>query len=190
MIILICGFTASGKSYLSESLAKKLNYKFVHTSHILKLIHTNKDIDPNKTKMNKGWYEFSNLDSVRHKDLNLDYKLDNYLKKLVKEKDNLVLDSWTLPYISNNKKKIIKIWLHASPKVRTLRLMKRDKVSLEEAKKIIKKKDSFNKRHFKKIYGFVLGKDLDVFDHIINVEKDSVKEITSNIYELIKSRFK
>jgi cytidylate kinase len=114
MIILICGFSASGKSYLVNFVAKKLNYSYIHTSDILNQFANGiveKKIQIDETKRNDGWYEFSGLDDKRKKDQNFDKKLDKYLLNLIKTKDNLVLDSWTLPYLIRNDLNVIKIWL-------------------------------------------------------------------------------
>jgi len=188
MIILICGYTASGKSYIAEYIAKKFKYNFVHTSHILKQLYTNKKINPKHTKMNKGWYEFSGLDGVRNKDYSLDKKLDNYLLQLVKKEDNLVLDSWTLPYLTK-KKGFVKVWLKATKKERAKRLTKRDKVSLKEAVSILKQKDGFNRIHFKKLYDFDL-KNHSVYDIVYDTTQQSLKQNCNNVFSLIKEKLK
>ncbi len=188
MNILICGYTASGKSSIVEYIAKKLKYKFVHTSHILKQIHNNKPINQKNTKMNKGWYEFSGLDNVRKDDISLDKKLDHYLVQLVKNKNNLVLDSWTLPYLTK-KKGFIKIWLKATKKERVRRLTKRDKISLKEANKILKQKDGFQRKQFIKLYDFDLN-DLSVYDFIYDTTKHSLKANCENVYKLVKEKLK
>jgi len=187
MIILICGFTASGKSYVSEKLAKKLNYRFIHTSHVLKQIANNKEKSFLNTKMNKGWYEKSNLDKVRFKDDFIDSALDKYLLSIVKSEDNLVLDSWTLPYLFKRKKDVVRIWLTASKKERINRMSKRDKISVELTKKLINQKDNFNKTHFKKLYGFSLGKDLDVFDYVLDTTKLDINGVLKSCLNYIKS---
>lgn len=185
MIILVCGYTAAGKSYICEYLAKKLNYKFIHTSYILKQISNNQKINSSKTKMNKGWYESSNLDSVRKKDLSIDKQLDKYLLNLVKKEKNLVLDSWTLPYLLKTKKNILRIWIKATRVKRIERLSLRDKVSLKQASEIISKKDNYNKKHFKELYGFSLGKDLSIFDIVFDTTKLSLKESEQGVYKKV-----
>lgn len=193
MIILICGFSASGKSYLVNSVAKKLNYKHVHTSDILNQfacgVPENK-IQIENTKMNTGWYEFSGLDKKRDKSKSLDKKLDKFLINLVNTKDNMILDSWTLPYLVKNNPKIIKIWLDGTEKIRAKRLSLRDKISFKEAYKILKGKDNFSKEHFKKLYGFTLGKDKKAFDLVINTNKLSIKQVENKTMSFLKKKIK
>lgn len=193
MIVLICGFSASGKSYLVNSVAKKLKYKHIHTSDILNQfasgIPENK-IQIENTKMNNGWYEFSGLDKKRDKSKSLDKKLDKFLINLVNTKDNLVLDSWTLPYLVKDNPNIIKIWLDAAEIERAKRLSLRDKISFKEAYKILKGKDNFSKEHFKKLYGFVLGKDKKVFDLVIDTNKQSIKQVENKTMSFLKKKIK
>ena len=155
MIILICGLSASGKSYLVKYVAKKLKYKHIHTSDILKQcacgIPEDK-IQIEKTKKNKGWYEFSGLDKKRQQSKSIDKKLDKFLINLVNTKDNMVLDSWTLPYLVENNQNIIKIWLDGTEKIRAKRLSLRDKISFKEAYKILKRKTIFQKNISKAIW--------------------------------------
>lgn len=191
MIILICGFSASGKSYLVNSIAKKINYRYIHTSDILNQFANGipeKKIAIDNTKMNKGWYEFSGLDKKRDKDYNLDKKLDKFLINLVKKQDNLILDSWTLPYLVKDNPKIIKIWLDATETERAKRLSIRDKITYKEAQKILKEKDDFSKKHFKKLYGFTLGKDKNVFDLVINTNSVSIKQVENKTLKFLEKR--
>ncbi|MFA5745939.1 MAG: cytidylate kinase family protein [archaeon] len=193
MIILICGFSASGKSYLVNSVADKLNYKHVHTSDILNQIAcgvSEKKVNCNNTKMNTGWYEFSGLDEKRKKTNNIDKKLDKYLLNLVKTKNNIVLDSWTLPYLVKDNKKVIKIWLDATEKIRSQRLALRDKITYTEAHKLLKSKDSFSKEHFQELYGFTLGKDKQVFDLVINTNTLSIKQVEQKTLDFLKKKIK
>lgn len=193
MIVLICGFSASGKSYLVNSVAKKLKYKYIHTSDILNQfangVSENK-IQIEKTKMNTGWYEFSGLDKKREKSNVLDKKLDKFLVNLVNTKNNIILDSWTLPYLVKNNPKIIKIWLDATEIERAKRLSLRDKITYTAAHKLLKEKDGFSKKHFKKLYGFILGKDKNVFDLVIDTNPLSIKQVENKTLAFLKKKIK
>jgi predicted cytidylate kinase len=185
MIILICGFSASGKSYASRFVAKKLNYKMIHTSDVLRQILENKVVDISHTQMNTGWYEKSEVDLKRKKNTSIDKKLDQYLLKLIDNKDNLVLDSWTLPYLS---KKGIKIWLDADLAERAKRAALRGDFSYNESVRLTKKKDDFSKKHFKELYGFTLGKDLNKFDLVLDTNNLSIPEVENAVLNFIKKK--
>jgi len=189
MQILICGFSGSGKSYLAENLAKRFpGHRVVHSSGIFKQMQEKQKIDSSKTKMNKGWYEESNFTEKRKKDSSLDKKLDKYLLSLLKSEKNIIIDSWTLPYLT---KKGIRIWLIAGKMQRAERLALRDKISYKEAIKVVKEKDSFSVAQYKALYGFEFGKKLkDTFDYRIDTNKLTIPEVCSKAYGLIKDKIK
>jgi len=188
MLILICGFSGSGKSYLAENLSKRIGYDVVHSSAIFKQMGSSKRIDPSKTRMNKGWYEKSNTTEKRRMDESLDRRLDNYLLSLIQKEKDIIIDSWTLPYLT---RKGLRIWLIAGEKERAKRLSLRDEVSYNKAIKIVKEKDEFSINQYKKLYGFTFGKDLkERFDYRINTNKLTIPEVCDKAYNLIKSRIK
>jgi len=189
MQILICGFSGSGKSYLAENLAKRFSgYKVVHSSGIFKQMQDKQKINSSKTKMNKGWYEESNFTEKRKKDSSLDKKLDKYLLSLLKSEKNIIIDSWTLPYLT---KKGIRIWLIANKEERAKRLALRDKISYKQAIKVIKEKDAFSIAQYKALYGFEFGKKLrNTFDYRINTNKLDIPDVCNKAYELIKKNTK
>ncbi len=189
MHILICGFSGSGKSYLAENLGKRLKgYKVVHSSAIFKQLQAKQKIDSSKTKMNKGWYEFSNFTEKRKKDESLDLRLDKYLLELIKKEDNIIIDSWTLPYLT---KKGIRIWLIAGKEERAKRLSLRDKISYKEAIEVVKKKDAFSIKQYKKLYGFKFGTNIrTIFDYRINTNKLDIPGVCDEAYRLVKDKLK
>ncbi len=188
MQILICGFSGSGKSYLAENLGKKIKYKVIHSSAIFKQLQAKQKVDFSKTNMNKGWYELSNFDNVRKKDESLDKCLDKHLLELIKKEKNIIIDSWTLPYLT---KKGIRIWLIAGKEERAKRLSLRDKISYKEAIDVVKKKDAFSIKQYKKLYGFKFGTNLrTTFDYRINTNRLTIPGVCDEAYRLIKERLK
>ena len=184
MIILISGLSGSGKSYLAENLGKRIHYKVVHASDLFKqILKDPKALNIKHTKMNLGWYELSNMDNNRKKNKQLDLLLDKYLLSVIKKEKNLIVDSWTMPYLS---KAGTKIWLNASVNERAKRMSLRDKIPLKEAQCLIKKKDTFSKNQFRKLYGFNYGKDLSIYDYILETDDFSIKQVCDNAYFCVK----
>lgn len=191
MIILVCGYTSSGKSTVARHLAKKLNYSIVHTSDVLRKMLTNQKVDVKKTKMQKGWYEKSTKSfDQRKKDFSFDKKLDKYLISLTKDNQKMVFDSSTLPYLIKKKKGVIRIWLKATQKKRAERMAKRNNMVFDETIKILKNKDKFNINHYKEIYGFKLGKDLSIFDYVLDTTKIDQKQVLDSVYSFVKEKIK
>ena len=190
MKIFVCGFSASGKSYLTEFIGKILNIKVIHTSDLLKQIskgNVKNLLNIKNTKMNMGWYEHSNLDSLRKNDDQIDLKLDKYLLDFVNNNDDFVMDSWTLPYLYKGG---FKVWLKSDLSERAKRMSVRDHIDLSEALKLVVKKDTFSITKFKKLYNFNLGKDLSNFDVVLDTTNLSLKSVQNSVLKEIKKKFK
>jgi CMP/dCMP kinase len=190
MIILVCGYTSSGKSVVANHLAKRLNYSVIHTSDILKKLLTNKKID-SKTRMQKGWYEKSQKSYTQRKqDFSFDKSVDNYFLDLIKKKEDLVFDSSTLPYLLKRKKGVLRIWLKATQKVRAERMSKRNNMPYNEIIKILRKKDKFNIAHYKELYGYEFGKDISLFDYVLDTTKITQDEVFKRTLSFVKQNIK
>ena len=92
-----------------------------------------------------------------------DKKIDQKLVELAAE-GNVVLDSWTVPWLIKDG---FKIWLEASPQVRAQRVVTRDAMSEEEALKALTEKDQRTRQIYKQLYGFDLGHDLTPFNLVL-----------------------
>lgn len=115
----------------------------------------------------RGWWETAeglNFLQQRMEDPKFDIKVDETLLELAKQ-GNVVLDSWTMPWLLNEG---FKVWLEASPSVRVKRVAERDDIEVEKALDILKEKDKRTETIYKDLYGFDLGKDFSPF-HLILV---------------------
>jgi cytidylate kinase len=184
MIIIVAGFAGSGKSSLADSLAEHFNLRVIHASDAMKQLMKGK-LDLNNTKGQQGFWDSSESNEIMKKRMEsdeLDKKLDDLLLMEI-EKGNVVLDSWTMPWLS---KKGIKIWLKASPEVRAKRVSLRDKRSYEKVLAKIKERDEKTKDIYKRIYNFNLGQDFEVFDLIIETDEINQKEVFEKTLEELK----
>ncbi|MFH1587836.1 MAG: cytidylate kinase family protein [Candidatus Diapherotrites archaeon] len=185
MILIVSGFAGSGKSSLADSLGKHFSLRVIHASDVMKQLMEGK-LDLNNTKGHEGFWESKESEHImKHREENdeLDKKLDELLLKEV-EKDNLVLDSWTMPWLS---KKGIKIWLNASPEIRAKRVSLRDKMSFEKILSKIKERDEKTKGIYKRIYNFSLGNDFEPFDLIIETNEINQKEVFEKTLKELKN---
>lgn len=166
--IIIFGFSGSGKSTISNMVGKQYDLRVIHPSSILKNLLEGKDFDLNKTKAGKGFWESKKgmqLFKDRLKDKKpMDMVSDKILLKEL-SKGNVVMDSWSMPWLYN---KGIKIYLQGTLSERAKRVSKRSKLTINQAVDAIRIKDNETRRMFKRIYGFDIGKDLEVFDLTIN----------------------
>lgn len=172
MVICIAGLTACGKSTAARRLAAHFNITYVSGGEALKTLAHKLGY---KAK-DKGWWESPEgmqfLDR-RTRDPKFDKQIDEELLKLG-EKGNVVLDSWTMPWLS---KTGFKIWLEVSKEERAKRLTHRDSINLNDAKRIIKEKDGRTRQIYESLYGFKLGEDYSPFDLILDSELLSSDEV-------------
>ncbi len=178
LVILVCGLAGSGKSTLADHLARELNLKCVHTSDVLRQLKEKKasDVDAFATKMQTGFWETKasqQFNAERLKDLSLDRKLDSELLRII-DAGNVVMDSWTMPWLS---KKGFKIWLNVSDAVRFARIASRDGIPLEKAREASQKKESQTRAIYRKAYGFDFKEDESVFHFVLDTSNLNETEV-------------
>jgi cytidylate kinase len=189
-VVIVSGFAGSGKSTLAKKIAKEFGLKYVSASAILKELRKKsiEEIRKEKLESEKDWWESSegmNYVKQRAKDLSFDKKLDEELLKII-EKGNVVLDSKTMGYLS---KKGFKVWLKASAENRAERVSGRDGLSKKEVLKKLKERDETDKKIYKKLYGFELGKNLEVFDLVLDTNPLNEEEVKERVFVALKKCF-
>jgi len=172
IVICLAGLTACGKSTAAKRLAKKFGLDYVSGGTALKEIALKMGYEAKE----KGWWESSEgirFLQKRTQDPKYDKQVDAELLKSVK-RGNVVLDSWTMPWLS---KIGFKIWLEVSADERAKRLTQRDGISLEKARQVVEEKDNRTKEIYQHLYGFSLGEDFSPFDLILDSELLSADEV-------------
>jgi len=172
IVICICGMAGSGKSTVAKKLAEKYGLKYYSGGDALKALAIEKGYRP----LEKGWWESpEGLSFLENREENpeFDKAVDRKLLE-VAEKGNVILDSWTMPWLL---KKGFKIWLEASLRKRAERVAKRDGISVEKALEALKSKEKKTKTIYKKLYGFSLGEDFEPFHLILDTDNLSAKEV-------------
>jgi len=181
IVICIAGLTASGKSTVARRLAQKFGLNYFSGGTALKELA----IKLGYKAQDKGWWEATEgmrFLEQRLCDSRFDRQVDEELLKWA-EKGNVVLDSWTMPWLC---KKGFKIWIEVSLQERVRRLVRRDKISIEEAEKTIGEKDGKTKRVYEKLYGFKLGEDYSPFDLVLDTEHLSSDETFDTLCLVIR----
>ena len=172
VVICISGMTGCGKSTVAKKLAAKYGLDYFSGGNALRLLAQEEGYNSNVT----GWWEsVEGLKFLQQRMGNpaFDKRIDEKLLQLAKQ-GNVVLDSWTMPWLLKNG---FKIWLEASPKVRAKRVVIRDDISLEEALEALTKKDDQTRQIYKKLYGFDLGHDLSPFNLILATDELKPEEV-------------
>ena len=166
VVICISGMTGSGKSTVAKRLADKYGLGYFSGGNALRTLAQEEGYDSGV----RGWWETAeglNFLQQRMGDPTFDKKIDEKLLELAK-KGNIVLDSWTMPWLLNEG---FKVWLEASPQVRAKRVTNREPISVEEALNALTKKDERTRQIYKSLYGFDLGHDLTPFNLVLATDE-------------------
>lgn len=172
IVVCISGLAGTGKSTLSKKIAVKYNLIYYSGGDALKALAAEEGYDSNMP----GWWEspagLSFLEA-REKNLKYDKLVDEKLQEFAKS-GNVLLDSWTVPWLINYG---FKIWLLASVDKRAERIAHRDKMTKSKALEVLKEKETKTKNIYKKLYGFNLGEDFTPFNLVLDTEKLNAKEV-------------
>lgn len=186
IVICICGMAGTGKSTLAKRLAKKYGFKYCSGGDALKALAIEEGYKP----LERGWWESKEgmrFLERRSEDPKFDETVDKKLVELARQ-GNVVLDSWTMPWLL---KEGFKILLDASPEKRAERISRRDGISVKEALKALKSKEEKTKAIYKKLYGFSLGEDSRPFYLILdtnNLDREEVFHILCMVMDNIVLR--
>jgi cytidylate kinase len=172
IVICISGMTGSGKSTVAKRLAEKYGLDYFSGGNALKILAQEEGYNSDV----RGWWETAeglNFLKQRMGDPAFDKKIDEKMLELAAE-GNIVLDSWTMPWLL---KEGFKVWLEASPQVRAKRVVTRDFISVEDALKALTEKDERTRQIYKSLYGFDLGHDLAPFNLVLATDELDADDI-------------
>lgn len=176
VVICISGMTGSGKSTVAKRLADKYGLSYFSGGNALRALAQEEGYDSEV----RGWWESPEGLSFLQQRINnsvFDKKIDEKLLEVAAE-GNVVLDSWTMPWLFDGG---FKVWLEASPQVRAKRVVKRDSISDEEALKALTEKDERTRQIYKRLYGFDLGHDLSPFHLVLATDELEPDEVFSAV---------
>ncbi len=182
MILCVCGMAGCGKSTAAKKIARKYKMRYFSGGDALKALA----LESKRPSAKKGWWESKEgmkFLKKRMQDYSFDKKVDRKLLEWARE-GNVVLDSWTMPWLLKGG---FKIWLEASPEERAKRIAQRDGITHEEALTALKEKDSKTKEIFAKLYGFNLGEDFSPFDMILDVNQLEPEEVFQTLSLVISN---
>lgn len=172
VVICICGMAGSGKSTVGQKLSQKYGLAYFSGGDALRA----RAIEEGYKSSDLGWWESEEgmrFLRDREQDHTFDRLVDRKLLEMA-EKGNVVIDSWTMPWLL---KKGFKIWLEASASRRAARIAKRDRMSFEDASKALESKEKRTKNIYKKLYGFDLGEDFAPFHLILDTDNLDAGEV-------------
>ena len=187
MLVIVSGFAGSGKSSLADSLGKKLGLRVVHASALLREMKSKgmKALEKGSAEKIKDWWESAEAKKFmkqRKEDPSLDLALDEKLIEIA-EKGNIILDSWTMPYLF--KGKAFKIWLNASAETRAERVSKRDGLDFKGVLAKIRARDSETKALYQRLYNFSMGENLELFALVLSTDTMPQEEVLEKVLRVL-----
>ena len=190
--VFVCGMPGSGKSVAVEYIAGRFRIGCVHTSGILKelMFKQVSEINPFAVKMGTGFWESKEgLAYLEKRQTNhsFDKKLDAELIRIAR-RGSVSMDSWTMPWIYRGN--AIRIWLEAPLESRAKRISLRDKKKYSGTIAKIRKRDTENRKLYKKLYGFDLGNDLKPFDLVVNTAELDQGQVRKILGDYVSLRLK
>jgi CMP/dCMP kinase len=178
----ISGWPAVGKTTIAAELAKEFRLEIYNGGDILKMLAGEKGYSIS----GKDWWDTEDAKKFmieRKSNPCFDKEVDQRLVEIVK-KGNVVITSYTLPWLVQD---AIKFWLKGSQSNRAKRMAYRDNITFEDAKNIINLRDKDNIKIYREIYGFNFGKDLTVFDFVLNTDQISLKSLILISKSIVKN---
>ncbi len=154
-----------GKTTVAEQLAKEFGLLMFNGGDILKILAGEKGF----TVTGKDWWDSkgsNNFMLERQVNLDFDKEVDRRLIEIAGA-GNAVITSYTLPWLTEH---TVNIWLSGSQKSRARRMANRDGMNVDEAVKIVQKRDNDNKNIYRKLYDIEFGDDFSVFDFSFNTD--------------------
>ena len=179
MIITIGGLPGAGSTTVVEKLAKKLKYKTVEVGELWRKIAAEEGITGAEAE--KFWKEGAK-DPAELKRLH--NSLDRMQKDIARKEKNIIfngkLSAFQIPWAD------LKIFLTAPLETRAERTAKREGISIDRAAKGIKEREDYERKEWKKIYGFDYVLDRSIYDLVINTAHFDANQIVKIIEKAVK----
>ena len=182
VVVCISGLAGTGKSTLSRRLAKKYNLKYYSGGDALKALAAEEGYNSSV----KGWWESpEGLAFLRKRESNpkFDKAVDDKLLEYAQQ-GNVLLDSWTMPWLLKDG---FKIWLSASMERRSERVARRDKITVKDAQRILKEKEARTRAIYQQLYGFTLGEDFQPFNLVLDTDNLNAEEVFHVLCKVLDS---
>lgn len=171
---------------MANRIGRDLGLRVVHPSGILRELMLGRKPDVARTKSNRGFWEgakgFSLLKGRLNDAVPMDVISDRILLREIRI-GNVVMDSWSMPWLSPRG---VKIYLKAPLALRASRVARRGRISDADARRIVRAKDADTRRLFQRVYGFDIARDHDVFDATVDTTDLTKPQVYARLVQIIR----
>lgn len=167
MLLTISGLSGSGKSSTAKGLGKELGFPTVDIGQIFRAMAAKHKMDV------VAFGPFA----AKHPEI--DKQLDAAMIRRAKKHKNIIMQGRLSGWMTKREGlEAIRIWIAASPKVRAMRVAKREGIPFKKAASDMAKRDRDNRNRFKQTYGLDLN-DLNLYDIVVQTDNLTVEEVVS-----------
>jgi len=185
LVIVISGMSGCGSTTTGKLLSNKLGLEFFSVGTYYK------ELAREKTKKKITWesptmISADYLATKEGSEKNLHNNIDAMQIEKAK-KGNIIIESKLGVHMLRDVADF-RIWLKAPLKTRALRVAQRDNMSIEDPFKTLKKKETVERKSFKKIYNFDFFELENKADLVIDTSDKTPEEIVEIIISSLKKR--
>jgi len=142
--ITVSGLPGAGSSTLSLGLKRKLGWKYFAGGDFMRKHAIKKGLLDEKTKVHHNAAVY---------DDEFDRKIDYEMREKLEKEEGNILDSWLSGFVAQGLKEVLKVVVFCSKNsIRVDRLVNRDGVTVEEAKKHIFNREEKNLQKWTRMY--------------------------------------
>ena len=178
------GPPAIGKTTVAKGLAKEFNLNYLSGGDILKELASEQGF----SSSGDDWWDTDDgmkFLTQRKENSEFDKKVDEKLIQLF-ENDNVVITSYTLPWLIDSG---IKLWLSGTVENSAKRMQTRDNLDNSSALEVVTKRFNENKLIYKNLYNFEFGDDLSVFDKIVETDGKNAEQVLEITKSYVRELF-
>jgi cytidylate kinase len=181
--IIISGLPAVGKTTVAKMIGRKYRLRVLGGGDVLKEMAS----ESGYSVTGEGWWDtHDGIRFLQERKQSPDFDKEVDLRLLKKtESGNVVITSYPLPWLTQHG---IKFWLNGSEESRARRMSKRDKIPYARCMEVIKIRDRENYRIYKQIYNIDFGKDLSVFDLVVNTDRIPASVVAARVTNFLEAR--
>ncbi len=142
--ITISGLPGAGSSTLGQALSKVLGWKYFCGGDFMREYATNKGLFDKNNKVHHDASVYSEV---------FDRQVDFGMRETLKTKSGQILESWLSSFMAQGIKNALKILVYCSnDALRVDRIVNRDNITVQEAKKHIFEREKKNAQKWEKLY--------------------------------------
>jgi len=157
MLITVSGPAGSGKSTLAQSLADALGYDHVSGGDIFRSLAEERDVS------------LVELNQLAETDDQIDRDLDQRLRSIARDEDDLVLESRLAGWMAGDYADL-KLWLDAPLDVRATRIADREDKAVAAAKEETRTRAESEALRYREYYGIDI-EDRSIYDLAVNTAR-------------------